>query len=474
MTRVLAIDLGTGSLKAGVLDTALQVHALASAPIATSRRRSGVAEQSPAEWFAALAVAGRAAVTRAGGQIDAIVFTGHMSAPCLVDGTGDPVAPVRTLADTQCTPYLSTDAAVADLTGNLDGTHFGRAKIRQALDEGARPVSVLAPKDLLRHRLGGSLASDPGDLANLLLVDIGSGAFHDDLITGADLHRDQLPRMMCADQRDGVLNADWAARLDLPQGVPLITGTGDMGAAAIGVGLARRCDAAITIGTSATVLAAMPDLRDDLRGKLTCHLDGIGGRFALASHFNGGAVLDWLHRLSGTQEARNPWLMRLSSAAARRPVETRPLVLPYLLGSGSPRFDRAETAQIMGVTADHDMVDLVAAFQEGVAFDIADSFDALADAGLGATRVCLGGGGAKLPGWAETISAVLARPLARASGDDLSLFGAAMLGLQGIGASVAAADAGPDGEPGWLPDPGAVAALRLRRTRVIARRSPTL
>lgn len=468
MVRVLAIDLGTGSLKAGVVDEGLSIHALASAPVPTARPRPGVAEQSADDWFAALAAAGRAAVAEAGGTVEAIAFTGHMSAPCLVGADGLPLAPVRTLADMQCAPFLSQDARIGDLSGNPDGTHFGRAKILHGLSElpAGKVAGVLAPKDVLRMGLGGNLASDPGDLANFLLLEAATGGYHPDLVAGAGLTGEQLPALKAADAPDGALNAAWAGRLGLPAGIPLVTGTGDMGSAAIGVGLSRDCDAAITIGTAATILAAVPEAMTDLRGKLTFHFDGIGGRFALASHFNGGAVLDWLHRLSGTQEDRNPWLLRLSTEAAARPPGANPLVLPYLLGSGSPRFDRLETARIAGLTADHDMADLIAGFLEGVAFDLADSIDALAAAGIRAERICLGGGGARLPGWAGMISNVLARALMRPASEDLSLIGAACLGFRGMGQEMEM----PGSATGWTPDPQRVSFLRERRIRAMAMR----
>ncbi|MFV0333916.1 MAG: FGGY family carbohydrate kinase, partial [Tropicimonas sp.] len=457
-----------GSLKAGVVDARLSVHALASAPVPTARPRPGIAEQSADHWFTALALAGRAAVEQAGGGIDAIAFTGHMSAPCLVNAGGRPFGPVRTLADTQCAHFLSQDAGIGALSGNEDGTHFGRAKILHGLSEvPARKIAgVLAPKDVLRMALGGSLASDPSDLANFLLLEVATGRYHADLCCSIGLAEGQLPALKAADSVDGALNADWAGRLGLRAGIPLVTGAGDMGSAALGVGLSRGCDAAITIGTAATILAAVPEVSAQLRGKLTFHLDGVGGRFALASHFNGGAVLDWLHRLSGTNEARNAWLLRLATQAAARAPTARPLVLPYLLGSGSPRFDRAETARIAGLSADHDMADLIAAFQEGVAFDLADSIDALAGSGIRTGRICLGGGGTKLPGWAGMVCNVLGRALMRPADEDLSLIGAACLGFRGLGAEVAP----PGPVAGWAPDPAQVRLLRERRARAVAMR----
>ncbi len=466
MARVLAIDLGTGSLKAGVVDESLEVVAVGSAPVPTARDAPGMAEQSAEDWLSAMARAGRTAVDGAGQAVDAIVFTGHMSAPCLVNTSGLPIAPVRTLADTQCAGFLSDDPDIAARSGNLDGTHFGRAKIVQALAQGAKPSVVVAPKDVLRIAMGGTLASDPSDLANFLLIRAGADACDPVLSSGAGLTPAQCAPALPADALDGVLNDHWADVLGLPAGVPLIVGAGDMGTAAIGVGLGQDCDAAITIGTAATVLAAVPKVQPDLVGKLTYHLDGFGRSFALASHFNGGAVLDWLYRLSGTVEARNPWLTRLSQMAAARPDRSLPLVLPYLLGSGSPRFDRGERARITGLSAEHDIIDLIAAFQEGVAFDLADSIDALERAGIDPLRTCLGGGGARLAGWGQTISDTLGRDLNRPANEDLSLIGAAILGFRGLGIDLSA----PPHAPGWQSDPARGEKLAARRAEAVALR----
>ncbi|WP_161352467.1 xylulokinase [Maritimibacter harenae] len=472
----MAIDLGTGSLKAGVIDENLTVLSRKSAPVATARPKAGVAEQSPRDWISALAKAAPAAVEAAGGPVDAISFAGHMSAPILVDAECRPLATVRTLADTQCTPYLSNDPSIATLSGNFDGTHFARAKILHAASEVEleKLATVLSPKDFLRVEMGGGFVTDPGDMANFLLLDLDTGAYSAELVSGAGLIDGALPEVQRADAFDGVLNGDWARRLDLLAGVPLVTGTGDMGAAAIGVGLGASCDAAITIGTAATILASLSERQPKLVGKLTHHLDGVGGKFALASHFNGGAVLDWLHRLSGTERPRDDWLRETSAEAQSRQSSggerALPLVLPYLLGSGSPVFDRDETAKVLGLNAGHDMPDLLAGFQEGVAFDLANSIDVLSDASMATDRICLGGGGARLAGWPSTISDTLDRPLLRAGSDDPTLVGAAVLGFRALGQEVR----GAEPQLGWSPDPRRVAHLRDRRAQAQALRKISL
>lgn len=91
MSYILSFDFGTGGVRAGVYDTGRSAMvAMAEAPYHTRYPRAGWAEQDPADWSAALRLAGRAALEQAGVRsVEAVccATTASTVAVCLRDGT---------------------------------------------------------------------------------------------------------------------------------------------------------------------------------------------------------------------------------------------------------------------------------------------------------------------------------------------------------------------------------------------------
>lgn len=441
--RILAIDLGTGALKAVVFDAMLRVKGRASAPIRTRRSLPGQAEQEAEDWLAAMAIAAPAALAEAGSRpVDAIVVTGHMSAPCFIDADGKALAAIQILSDTRSAAFVREDPVALALTGNRSATHFGRAKIARALAEtpgiAAPGTKILAPKDVLRLSLGGTSATDASDAANLLLVDPATGTWSQNLIAEAGLPAHLLPPLLSANTVDGVLNAQWAAVLGLPVGTPLVMGAADMATAARAGRIETPGRLLATIGTSATTLIACPGPRPALVDRLTFHADGAGNGFALGSHFNGGACLDWFHALSdGTPQDRNHSLHALAEAAAARlPASSDPLFLSSLLGGGSPRFDPSERGAFLGLAANHDRVDLFRAILEGICLDLVETMQVLTRDGHTIDHILASGGGMRLGIWPQLLADATGLDLHLAAGADPSAEGAAMLALEALGAPI--------------------------------------
>lgn len=446
MTNILAIDLGTSALKAAVYDETLTVLGEASAPVHTHRAAGGVAEQQAEQWLDALAVAAPEALHAArkrGPRPSAIVFTGHMSAPVFTTPDGTPLAAVQTIADTRCQEFVGTDSGfhnlVTEVTGNVPATHFGLPKILWTLNSvpglAERKAVILAPKDFLRLHLGGSPATDASDAGNLLLIDPATGNWHRDIVSGSGVPLQLLPPIKGSSELDGGLNRQWASILDLPEATPLVVGAADMATAGAAGGLDTPGRLLITIGTSATALAACPTPLPVLTGKMTFHTTAGGQAFALGSHFNGGACLDWFHRLTGPEgSARDPFLVKLSEAVLRRtPCTNGPLFFSSLLGSGTPRFDSNERGAFLGLSASHDKIDMFRAVLEGISFDLCQSLDLLREAGIRIDHILAGGGGMKLGAWPQILADAAGVELRLSDMENASARGTAIIGFMALG-----------------------------------------
>src|SRR5262249_46781806 len=149
--------------------------ATASAPYPLHTPAPGWAEQDPDDWWSALRVA-LEGVRDQGVQlrhIIAIGLSGQMHGLVLLDEHGQSLMPCQTWADSRCEVQVRSieprflRGRFASITGSRPNTSATAAKllwVRQwRRDIWRAAASVLLPKDYLRLRLTGVLATDVSD-----------------------------------------------------------------------------------------------------------------------------------------------------------------------------------------------------------------------------------------------------------------------------------------------------------------------
>jgi xylulokinase len=119
-----------------------------------------------------------------------------------------------------------------------------------------------------------------------------------------------------------------------------------------------------------------------------------------------------------------------------------------------------------GLDARHDRDALAWSALEGVAFGVADAYEALtaaAPATRAATEIRLAGGGSLAPAWRQLLADVLGTPLRPVEVPDASARGAALLGARAAGLPIVADTAAPEGAAARVePRPAPVLTERRR------------
>lgn len=100
---------------------------------------------------------------------------------------------------------------------------------------------------------------DPSDAASFGLFDILSCRWKEDLIRRCGLDPQMLPQIVKAPRIFGRVGCDWASRLGLPQGVPVIVPIGDNQASLYGSLSDPDTQIALTIGTGAQVSVVLAE-----------------------------------------------------------------------------------------------------------------------------------------------------------------------------------------------------------------------
>ena len=433
----LGLDLGTGSVKALVLDEGGGVRGEGSAPCRVSAPSPGWAESDPWEWWAAAAKAVRTAIGPRGEEIEAVGLSGQMHGVVLADNAGRPVRPAITWADTrsreQLEAYARLDAGQRWRLGNPPWVGMAGPTLLWLRDnepENYRSAHwALQPKDWLRLRLTGEAASEPTDASATLLYDVEGDGWAYDVVDALGLRAELLASLTDSAGLAGQLGREAAEHLGLLAGTPVAAGAGDTAAAVLGSGL-RVGSVQLTVGTGGQIVALRDRPVPDPEGSVHLYRAATGHLwYSMAAIQNVGLALEWVRRLMGLS-----WPEVYDEAFSVPPGAQGVTFLPYLTGERSPHFDPDARGVWAGMSLNHGRGHLMQAALEGVAFALRQALDALEETGVRAPELLLGGGGTSHPLWRQLLASVLERPLLVLPDANVSAIGAALLSGVAVGA----------------------------------------
>jgi xylulokinase len=438
----LGIDVGSQSLKAVLLDSALRPVGRGARSYPIAFPQPGWAEQEPGLWEGALAPAVAEALAAAGRgprDVVAIGVAGQLDGSVPVDAAGRAVGPCLIWMDRRADAGLAAlrervrPEAFRRRTGaNLDGSHMA-PKMRWQLDHGAQAGAAARfhqPVSYLVESLTGEAVMDHGLASTTLVYDLKAADFADDLLGLFGLERRLLPRLAPSEAVAGRLTAAGAALSGLPVGLPVAVGTGDDFSTPLGGGVAEPGIVANVLGTAEVVGALDPRPLIDEAGLVETHRY-VGSRLHYIENpgWVSGGALEWLRALLGIADFTTFDLLAADAAAGSDGL----LFLPALTGAMTPEWIADARGCFYGLTPSHGAGHLTRAALEGTAFGLRDVAERLRQMGVAAGRVRVLGGGARSRLWAQIRADVTGLPVERSAVSDSSAVGAAILAAVAAG-----------------------------------------
>ena len=349
----LSIDVGTGSVRAGLVDHDGAVVALAAVEHEQIVPQFGWAEQRPFDWWngvrAAIAEA-LAAVENAPSRLAAVVACGQMHGAVLVDEAG---------GLTRATAPLWNDKRTTALVAEFERVHGARAFLAECgnpptpawpgfklqwlrdNDPSAYRAArwLLMPKDYINLRLTGEIAMDAGDASCSFLMNPERRRWSTRMIELLGLDARLLPPIREPLEILGAVTEAAASATGLRAGTPVLVGGADYPTAVYGSGACRPGLASDVTGTSCilTLIADAPLFDPEICNVAT--IEGGWGPFVLLE--TGGDAMRWVRR---AVHGRAASYAEIAASAARAPVGADGLFfLPYLTGErlGEHRNARA-------------------------------------------------------------------------------------------------------------------------------------
>lgn len=459
MTRVLAVDLGGSSLRAGVVEAGGRIVAAARHPLSQPLGHGGVSEADPELWWQALLGAFRRLGSRLEG-IGGLAISGFTRSQVLLDAEGRAVGPAILFGDSRAADLVAEAHATPAIAAHPGVGHLNPfhplARLawlrRHAPAVWAATHHVVEPKDYLAARLTGRIVSDPVSqywLARSFAAPEG----HTALASLLGLGTSPCPRHIDPGALVGQITASEIPAL---AGVPVFCGGPDSWAGVLGSGGMRAGRGYVVSGTT-EVTGLMTTARADADGLLTlpwtAELWQVGGPGQ-----NGAAALNWA---AGALAPTS----REAALAAAAPADA-PMFLPFLKGERAPFWDADLRAAYLGLRTHHGAADMLRAAAEGIIFMSRLVLErAEAAAGHRADPLHLSGGGGRSRAFATMRADALARPVRVPREIETGLLGTAALARAGLGLAETPQDAAETllGETAvFLPDADRAARAEAR------------
>ena len=441
---VIGLDLGTSSVRAFLTCLGKAESYVAGSDYDVMIPEPGHAEQDPAAWYHKAAEVVRKVVRQSNvppEKIAAISFSGQMHGLVALDGRKQPVMNAVLWLDQR------SEDAIADIYQKL-GAETIKLNTQNRVSPGfllaslywlklknpelyERAAHVMLPKDYIKFRLSGRIATDYSDAAGSLAFDNVRLKWADSIIRGLGLREEMFPDCLPSTEIIGHVSPDAARDFGLSEKTLVINGGADQCMQAIGNAVIREGACASNIGTSALICAtsAKPLYDPALRGNTFAHV--LPGRWSvMAACLNGGSVLKWLTR----------GIMRIEDyGAVDRMIlqQEKPLndlfFMPYLAGERTPHMNPRARGGFVGLTLQHGQADLARAAMEGVVFAMKDGLAVLKEMGVPCNYAVAAGGGARSDVWLQMQADIFEMDVYRSASKEQACLGAAITAAVGAG-----------------------------------------
>lgn len=453
MSYILGIDIGTTGCKSAIFDTEGNPVSVSSEEYPTQKPSPEASEQDPNQWWKATQRTLRDALNDSEfsvKELKSIGICGQMHSAALLDDNKEVIRPSITWMDQRSSgevESLKDDIGLKKLrsiTGNFPTTTYTLPHLLWIKNNDPQSFEkirhVLTPKDFIKFKLTGVLNTEYSDASGTFLMDYEEKEWSNELLNYLGLSEDHMPSLTESTEVIGSVNSRASKNTGLPAGTPVVAGSADQTAGAIGMGSIAPNQVTSLIGTAGVVSANTSRAKPDPEGRLMCWSHAVPGIWQnLGVMQTSGATLRWFrnnvdvkkihhdnNQKSGYKEYNN-WASKVP------PGSEGMLFLPYLEGERTPHWNSNARGIFFGISTNHEKKHFIRAIMEGVGFSLKDSIDLIENLGTEITKIKVTGGGYRSEVWRQIVADITEKEIQYSNVQEGSAFGVAVLSGVGTG-----------------------------------------
>lgn len=296
----------------------------------------------------------------------------------------------------------------------------------------ARIYKVMLPKDYIRYRMSGDIATDISDASATLAYDTGRNNWSWEIIDKMKLERSFFPKCYESHEMAGKVTKQCSEQTGLSCSTVITYGGGDSIMQQVGNGVITQGSPwIVNIGTSCSCncVADTPLLDKESRINAFSHTQK-GHWMLMGANLSGGLSLKWLR--DNVLGQINYGEMNLLADQVP-PGSDGLLFWPYLNGTRCPVNDADTQAAFVGLTLKHDYKYMIRSVMEGIVFSMFEAASIFNQMGLESEMLIASGGGARGKIFRKIEADVFNVPVKTNACEEQSCLGAAITAAVGVG-----------------------------------------
>ncbi len=453
MSYYIGIDIGTSGTKSLLVDSKGTILAEASAEYGVLMPKPMWTEQNPDDWWNATVKTVKAVLKISkvkGTEVKAIGLSGQMHGSVFLDAKQKVIRPAllwndqRTAAECdEITRRAGGREKLIEMVANPALTGFTAPKVLWLRNHEKKNYDklrhLLLPKDEIRRRLTGVLATEVSDASGMLLLDVVKRRWSKELLSKLELDESLLAKVHESEEVTGTLLPEVAKELGLSTHCKVVGGAGDCAAGAVGNGIVKQGILTTSLGTSGVVFVHSDTPQYDKLGRLHTFCHAVRGKWHMMGvTLSAAGSLQWfvqhLCKELASKKGADPYKIINEEAEKVASGSEGLFFLPYLAGERTPHADAHARGCFIGLTNAHDRGHMARSVMEGVAYSLRESLAIIRSLEIPIKEIRLSGGGAKSDLWKQILSDVFGQTTCTINAEQGPAYGVALLAAVGDGA----------------------------------------
>jgi len=463
---ILSFDIGTSYIKTSLVDTKFNILATELDKYPIYFPKKGYVEQDPLDWWNAVVKTTKRLVQEKSvdaSKIVGITFGGQALCTVPINKDGEPLMRAISWMDARAAEQAKKVAGggllkiggynlfsiltFLRITGGGPGLagkdHLPRILwLRENMPDVLRDTyKFVDTNGFIIFKMTGQTVMSKFDAHITWMMDTrpGKHCWSDKILKRYGVDKEKLPEIKASTDVAGKLTKKAADELSLKEGTPVIVGSGDVAAVAVGSAAVKEREYFIYIGTSDFMGTHTKHRKVDISHYMGSICSAIPDMYLYTGEQEtAGTCLDWVKNevyKSSAEELGEKVYDLLDEAAGKIPAGSEGLMFtPWLSGEKTPMDDDTIRGGFHNLSLEHNRDHMVRAVMEGVAFNIRWAFRCMEKKIGTANWVNFVGGGALRETWGQIIADVLNREVRQLINPrEVGVRGAAMIATVGLG-----------------------------------------
>ena len=452
MRPVIALDVGTSSIRALTYSPKGKLLHSVGHSYAPTYHPSGEVRQSPSDWESgAKSVLAQAAsfLHEKGLSAEAVSVTSQRASLISVDAKGEALHDAIMWHDKTTIPQCRKiseaipQEVVYQKTGLRIDSYFSAPKLLQLRDNEKEIFNAahffLGVQDYVILKMTGERVSDYSQASRTLLFNIKTQSWDEEILRALDIDENRLPRLVAPGSICGYICRAFSTETGLKEGTPVVAAGGDQQVAAVGMGIFTRETAEVNTGTGSFVLTLVDEPVFHPEMKTLCSYSAIADKWVVeAGVLTTGIVFKWFAEqftesgspIDGVRDYEELDSLVRSSPEGSNGV----ILLPHFKGAAAPFWNSSARGVFFNITLATKKGDMARAIVEAIALEIGENLLLLnQNETVNIREVIVAGGMTGFPLFNRIQADVYGIPLRKYPYTEASSFGAFLSAMTALG-----------------------------------------